>query len=132
MDAAAKAAEAASFELRVYDPQGPSNYPVAPLQKVGEYVHQIDLSALPGGRTFVPGAIYQIYPARKDRCFYDPFPKGMRWYCMAAGPQGPPLASQTSAVPPTVWQTVAVIDAHDQYAYFTIPTGSVTLKWELK
>jgi hypothetical protein len=111
MDAANAAA--ASFELRVYDPQGPSNYPVAPLQKVGEYVHQIDLSTLPGG-TFVPGAIYQIYPARKDRCFYDPFPKGMRWYCMTAG------------------QTLAVIDAHDQYAYFTIPMGSTTLKWELK
>lgn len=105
-----------TFVLRVYDPQGPSNYPVGPFQRVTNQVHSLDLSTI--GAIGV-GAIYQVYPGRAGHCFYDPLPAGARWYCM--GRIGPAGAS--------VWQQLAVIDTHDQYAYFVIPAGATELRW---
>lgn len=106
-----------TFTLRVYDPQGPSNYFVAPFQRINTTLHTLDLAALGPGAIGV-GAVYQVYPGRAGHCFYDPLPPGARWYCMArVGPVGPQ------------WQQLVVIDAHDQYAYFVIPAGATELRW---
>lgn len=103
---------AETFALRVYNPQGPSNYHVTSFRRFADYHHRLPLESV----AIVPGAIYQVYPGRLGRCFYDVLPEGTRWYCMARNPTGD-------------WQQLAVIDTHDQYAYFTIPAHSTELRW---
>ena len=104
-----------TFALRVYNPQGPSNYHITTFQRIADYHHRLALDSV----AIVPGAIYQVYPGRAVRCFYDVLPPGTCWYCMAKRSSGG--AGE--------WQQLAVIDTHDQYAYFTIPAHSSELRW---
>lgn len=102
-----------TFTLRVYDPQGPSNYHVATFERVGPGAHhRLGLTSL----LISPAVVYQVYPGRPGHCFYDPVPAGERWYCMTKTHE-------------ETWQQLAVIDTHDQYAYFTIPAGATELRW---
>lgn len=103
-----------TFVLRVYDPQGPSNYVVRPLERIHGQLHRLDLGVA-SGVTITPNAVYQIYPNRPGHCFYDALPAGARWHAMTKTATG--------------WQQQAVIDAHDYYAYFTIPAGTTELRW---
>lgn len=115
MQPTAAAADVETFALRVYNPQGPSNYHVTAFQRISDYHHCLSFDSV----AIVPGAIYQVYPGRAGRCFYDVLPPGARWYCMA----------KSSSGGNGEWQQLAVIDTHDQYAYFTIPAQASELRW---
>jgi hypothetical protein len=114
MKPTAAAGDVETFALRVYNPQGPSNYHVTAFQRISDHHHRLALDSV----AIVPGAIYQVYPGRARRCFYDVLPPGTCWYCMAKRSSGD-----------GEWQQLAVIDTHDQYAYFTIPAHASELRW---
>lgn len=105
-----------TFTLRVYKPEGPSNHYVTTFERIADYHHRLSLESA----KIVPGAIYQVYPGRAGRCFFDVLPPGARWFCMAKNPNNNSGKE---------WQQLAVIDSHDQYAYFHIPAHASELRW---